>query len=230
VWWNCWALQLELFRGFMYPIRDLLSRVGGMMFFGFLLYRRARVVPSDFWLVVWWLEVVYFILLILTYVLRSQVRERAVGFSERWLPFLIPMFLMSLGTEPIVHADLRMWAISLLMVGDAIQLTGVWTLRRNFSVMVEARSVVSQGIYRYVRHPLYLGGFFSGAGVWLLRMSVWTTVLFVLFVVGEVYRAVLEERKLEGSFPEYTSYKQCVPMFIPWHGGFQRHRQASPKV
>ncbi len=69
------------------------------------------------------------------------------------------------------------------------------------------------GLYRHVRHPIYLG--------WLL--VVWAspvmTVAHLVFATGmTVYMLIgirLEERDLEVELPEYQQYKRKVPMLLP---------------
>ena len=73
--------------------------------------------------------------------------------------------------------------------------------------------MVTRGIYRYVRHPIYLGGAIALLGSFLLRLNGVTTAMYALFIAGEIYRAVLEEAKLRAYLPAYAAYQSRVPMF-----------------
>ena len=44
----------------------------------------------------------------------------------------------------------------LLLGGNALAVLVLVQLGRSFSVMAEARRLVTSGVYRWVRHPLYL--------------------------------------------------------------------------
>ena len=57
---------------------------------------------------------------------------------------------------------------SMIIVGNALDVSGYATLFRSFSVLPEARELKTTGLYRFVRHPVYLGQFISQAGVWLI--------------------------------------------------------------
>jgi protein-S-isoprenylcysteine O-methyltransferase Ste14 len=52
-------------------------------------------------------------------------------------------------------------------------------------------------------------------GSMLLRLSLPTVLLYLLFLAGQVFRARIEERKLESAFPDYATYKDRTGMFIP---------------
>ncbi len=191
-----------------------------MVFFGSLLVERILQYPSAFSPLTWALEVVFGALYVYPYLVRSPVRGRARGFSERYLPFLVPPCAFRLWAEPMTHPELRAYALPLLILGDIIACLALWNLRRSFSVMVEARCLVSGGIYRFVRHPTYLGGIVACFGGWLLRISPTASAWYLLFVIGEAYRAVLEERKLRYFCPAYAAYQARVPMFgvrLPRH-------------
>jgi hypothetical protein len=56
-------------------------------------------------------------------------------------------------------------SMSLVLVGNFITFLGMVSLRRSFSLMVEAREPVFTGLYSYVRHPLYVGEAVAAAGV-----------------------------------------------------------------
>ena len=92
----------------------------------------------------------------------------------------------------------------------------ILSLRTNFSVLPEARSLVQNGPYRIVRHPLYLGycalwvawaaEASSGVGPWL-----WAGFGILLFL----YRGFVEERKMREFVSGYEEYCQKTPGLIP---------------
>jgi len=106
-------------------------------------------------------------------------------------------------------------SIMLVLTGNCITLLGIISLRRSFSIMVEARELVSTGLYAYVRHPLYAGEIVAAMGVLLFRFSPANVVLLLLFITGQAYRASLEERKLLSAFPGYERYRKNTGAFFP---------------
>lgn len=74
--------------------------------------------------------------------------------------------------------------------------------------------LVTDGLYAYVRHPLYLAGLvflWAWPDMTVNRLALW--VVFSLYVV---IGAVFEERKLLEDFgDEYAVYKTRAPMLLP---------------
>lgn len=75
-------------------------------------------------------------------------------------------------------------------------------------------------LYRQVRHPLYLGFFL---GLWAApTMTVTHLVLAAGLSAYILFGVRLEERDLVAEHPEYRSYRERVPMFVPGLGGARR--------
>jgi len=116
------------------------------------------------------------------------------------------------------HNKLLGWnflSMSLVLAGNGITLLGIISLKRSFSIMVEAREPVFKGLYAYVRHPLYIGEAIAVSGVLVFRFSPANVVLYVLFIVCQVYRAILEEQKLISVFPGYLQYRKKTGAVFP---------------
>jgi protein-S-isoprenylcysteine O-methyltransferase Ste14 len=69
------------------------------------------------------------------------------------------------------------------------------------------------GLYRLVRHPLYVGWLtvFWATPTMTVAHLVFAAVLTVYILVAIVF----EERDLTAAFPEYADYRQRVPMLLP---------------
>lgn len=84
------------------------------------------------------------------------------------------------------------------------------------------------GLYRVVRHPLYVGWFFA---FWATPLMTVTHLLFAVATTAYILIAVwLEERDLMEAHPEYAAYRQRVPMFLPrWTRDGQARRLATQR-
>jgi protein-S-isoprenylcysteine O-methyltransferase Ste14 len=73
---------------------------------------------------------------------------------------------------------------------------------------------VTDGLYRYVRHPLYTAGLVL---IWLLPVLTWNLLaLNIGFTVYILIGAQIEERKLLREFGDsYAKYRSRTPMLIP---------------
>jgi protein-S-isoprenylcysteine O-methyltransferase Ste14 len=102
--------------------------------------------------------------------------------------------------------------------GISASILGVLTLSflgRSFSVMPEARQLVTTGPYSLVRHPLYLFELFGVVGILLQVRSLPGAALLASIVVLQVTRARWEEAVLDRAIPEYAAYRRAVPFLIP---------------
>ena len=68
-------------------------------------------------------------------------------------------------------------------------------------------------LYKIVRHPLYVGWFFA---FWATPNMTVTHLLFAVVTTAYIIIATqFEEHDLQNALPEYSAYKDQVPMFIP---------------
>lgn len=65
-------------------------------------------------------------------------------------------------------------------------------------------------LYRYVRHPMYVGTIFFGLSIPLFLGSWWTFIPCGLIVVLFIIRAALEDKTLQEELPGYAEYAERV--------------------
>jgi protein-S-isoprenylcysteine O-methyltransferase Ste14 len=177
-------------------------------------------------LTAWTIETLIYLGYIASYASRAKAVDIAHGFMETAFPIIIAgtPVIMSLMPYSLPswapyrsgrHAVFYLVIMTIFVTGGMLNLIGLWTLRRAFTIMTEARTLITRGIFGYVRHPLYTGHFIMFFGSMLLRLH-WATIgMYLFFFVGQVVRAKLEERKLSTAFPEYAQYKLDTGMFLP---------------
>ena len=104
----------------------------------------------------------------------------------------------------------------LATIGLAYSVWGLAYLRRSFSIVPEARRLVTGGPYRFSRHPVYLGEILTAIGVNLATTG-WPGALAVTyFITAEILRMMWEEGVLARAFPnEYPAYAARVSRFFP---------------
>lgn len=115
----------------------------------------------------------------------------------------------------------------------AVQLTGLMlslaaipmgisvftSIGKNITDTVETRKdhqLVTNGIYRFIRHPLYTTGFLFFVGLGLLSSNWLMLILSIIVLVTLYLRTITEEQKLIEEFGEhYTEYMHSTGKFIP---------------
>jgi len=75
--------------------------------------------------------------------------------------------------------------------------------------------LVHDGLYAYVRHPIYSGGMLIAAGLALLKPTSTVVLACAFGYVWLIIQARLEEIDLVQRLPEYRQYMQQAPRFIP---------------
>ncbi len=102
------------------------------------------------------------------------------------------------------------------MVGTLFSLGGVALIALGWHKIHRASGLVTEGIYRYIRHPQYVGIFLFTFG-WLLHWpSVITLILWPFLVAAYVGLALYEEKQMQKEFGEaYQQYARKTARFIP---------------
>ena len=104
----------------------------------------------------------------------------------------------------------------LATAGLAYSVWGLAYLRRSFSIIPEARRLVTGGPYGLSRHPVYLGEVLAAVGINLATAGWLGALAVVYFIVCELLRIRWEERVLGRAFPnDYPPYALKVPRYFP---------------
>jgi protein-S-isoprenylcysteine O-methyltransferase Ste14 len=93
--------------------------------------------------------------------------------------------------------------------GLLVVIAGKLSLGRSFGLMPANRGVVSTGLYRLVRHPIYMGYLVCHVGVLAANPSTWNVLTLVCADAALMIRALYEERVLAQD-PAYRDYLQLV--------------------
>lgn len=121
------------------------------------------------------------------------------------------MYITQVGVSPVPLFA----AILVMLAGTVVSILSLFYLWKSFSIMVEARELVVRGIYKYIRHPLYLGEMTAYLGVLMLRFSFENLLIYCTFVFCQQLRVRIEEDKLKEVFPQYAKYIETTGMFFP---------------
>jgi protein-S-isoprenylcysteine O-methyltransferase Ste14 len=95
-------------------------------------------------------------------------------------------------------------------LGFVLAAWAVRTLGRSLTALPVPKDegrLVQEGPYRFLRHPVYVGGALFFAGLSLV-FSVYGLVLTAVLALFWVAKARKEERHLLERFPEYAGYRR----------------------
>jgi protein-S-isoprenylcysteine O-methyltransferase Ste14 len=164
------------------------------------------------------LALAYFAMLVVLYSTRPPARG-----SDHRLAVIFVAFtgtFSAIGASFLPGGGLRQ---VLVLPGDVLATAGlaysVWALaylRRSFSIVPEARRLVTGGPYGLSRHPVYLGEIATAIGVNLATAGWPAALAVVYFLSAELLRMRWEEGVLTRAFPaDYPAYAARVPRYFP---------------
>lgn len=114
----------------------------------------------------------------------------------------------SLVLRPTAHASLPVgYAVEL--AGIAMLTAALLSLRRSFAIVPGHRGIRQGGLYRWVRHPVYLSELVVVLGVVLAYPTAWNAAIWIAECVLQIARAQAEERFLSVD-PVYRAYCERV--------------------
>jgi protein-S-isoprenylcysteine O-methyltransferase Ste14 len=179
-------------------------------------------------------------LIITSYVIRSKPVGKAEGFWERYYPLITVLFPMA-GFTLLLIPNFRLFfppfqlgrvmmrfdlpllfpmvielaGLIISLTGAALSIVALWSLKRCFSLMVEVRQLITTGMYKRIRHPLYMSEIIHAFGTSILAAHPIALSVFCITLVLEIIRAKLEEHKFLRMVPAYADFKKRTGFLWP---------------
>lgn len=156
-------------------------------------------------------------LLSILFIIRLEPIKKAKGILPRVLAVAGTFSMALVTTFPRANLSFTQTVITSLvsLVGTGLSVFALAHLGRSFSVMAEARRLVTSGPYRIVRHPLYVFEAVASLGILFQFFSFYSVLIYLAHCFLQLQRMKNEEAVLEGVFPEYQTYKLKTPRVIP---------------
>jgi protein-S-isoprenylcysteine O-methyltransferase Ste14 len=153
-------------------------------------------------------------------IIREQPRLKAAGLQPRVSALigtnliLVCMFFLPvrgpLGMSAAVTSSV------LILAGNFLSVMVIRRLGGSFSIMAEARGLVTGGPYALVRHPLYLVEEIAVIGVFIQVASWPAALFFAAHLAFQLQRIRNEEAVLSRTFPrDYQAYAARTARLIP---------------
>ena len=103
--------------------------------------------------------------------------------------------------------------VLIIIIAFIIMLLAIKDLGRNLSPFprpITNSNLVTTGIYRLTRHPMYYCLIFISFGVFIIKLSVYYLCLSTILAFIIKFKIVLEEQYLRNKFKNYLVYKNEV--------------------
>jgi protein-S-isoprenylcysteine O-methyltransferase Ste14 len=160
-------------------------------------------------------------------IVRNAIREDMLYFA---IPALLVLTAgLAVSTSDLVRRQGRMYVhsvhcvggLALLIIGLIIMIVSQATLWRNYSstvVIREDHQLITHGIYRFTRNPIYLGGIMAVCiGIPLYTSSLYGFLAMLVLIPIILNRIRMEEKLLTEEFHEaFQKYKETTKKLIPF--------------
>jgi len=101
----------------------------------------------------------------------------------------------------------------IIIIAFIILLVAIKDLGRNLSPFprpINNSNLVTTGIYRFTRHPMYYSLILISIGVFIIKLSIYYLFLTISLALIIKFKIALEEKYLMNKFKNYLSYKNEV--------------------
>jgi protein-S-isoprenylcysteine O-methyltransferase Ste14 len=162
-------------------------------------------------------SIAYVVLVVGLTVIRLKPMRSAEGLEPRFSALVGTFLSVALVAlpQPDIGTTLRVISLVLIAAGWLLSACVLLWLGRSFSVMAQARQLVTTGPYAIVRHPLYLCEEITVLGIALAHLSVAAVLIVAVQWMFQLRRMSNEEKVLDASFPECAAYVLRTPKIIP---------------
>jgi protein-S-isoprenylcysteine O-methyltransferase Ste14 len=148
---------------------------------------------------------------------RHMDRRDYVWFAAQLMLFVAALAAPIVQRSP-VHPLVRVLGIGMLGAGGTIAAAAYRALGAShspWSTPLEGGRLVTSGIYRRVRHPIYLGWCLASVGGALLSGSLLGLAVAAALTTFYDRRARAEERLLAARYAAYPDYVRSSSRFVP---------------
>ncbi len=154
----------------------------------------------------------------------TDARRQDVFFQVSGLILLIIILIVSLENldYPVytVQSPLNIVGAIMFIIGLIISISAQVTINTNYSWTLEIReghTLVENGLYKYVRHPIYLGTIIGVISIPIYTSSITGFLISLLSIPLFAYRIRLEERMLVEEFGDaYKQYRERTWKLFPF--------------
>ncbi|SMM99054.1 hypothetical protein SPONL_337 [uncultured Candidatus Thioglobus sp.] len=111
-------------------------------------------------------------------------------------------------------------SIALLSTAVAIGLLAVFNMKINnlniVPTLKENHQLVINGVYRYIRHPMYTSVIFLCLSLMLTNAHLYAQLAMLVLFIDLILKSNVEEKLLAERFSNYVEYKNTTGRFLPF--------------
>jgi protein-S-isoprenylcysteine O-methyltransferase Ste14 len=162
---------------------------------------------------------------------RQRGKRTIIKSDDRWSIWILILsitigYTLSFGIGITKTGRLNHWdtffiiGAILVLLGLIIRINSILTLKQHFTYTVteiKSHEIIETGLYKYIRHPGYLGQLIIFLGI-STALANWLSVLLMILsvLIGYSYRITIEERFMKQQMGQkYIDYQKRTKRLIP---------------
>ena len=156
-----------------------------------------------------WLFVALHIQCAFIFAIRQPARYSTKRPLEILVTLLSLIYFLAFDVKPTSSAVLGFVGGVVTAIGSITTIISIQCLGRSFAVLPSLRDIRTSGVYRFVRHPIYLSYIVAALGTLMRHPSLYNTSVVLAGVVLMMWRIRFEERLLAQD-EIYRNYMDAV--------------------
>ncbi len=149
--------------------------------------------------------IVFELTLVVLLLIRRMPKQVSVSLYDWAIAIMGTTMVVFLRPSPEINDHLVL--VTLQLLGMSISLFGLFSLNRSYGTVPANRGIQTDGLYRFVRHPVYAGYFLSLSSYALQNPTSSNFIVVGAILMFKVLRIFAEEELLSKD-PDYVAFKQ----------------------
>jgi len=169
-----------------------------------------------------YLSIIYFLSEFVLMIFKRSKKEITKTKSDKYSLLLLWITIVSTITAAFFKANWKVWnqtniffaylGVFIIVIGAFIRWSAILQLKKEFTVDVsisKEHKLKSDGFYKYIRHPSYLGLYLICVGLSIGMNSIWSfLIISIPLSLALLYRIKIGENELAKEFGDlYLNYK-----------------------
>ncbi len=131
--------------------------------------------------------------------------------------YVVPLFSIPFPFH--INIVIRYASLILAILGILFMGLAILQLNKNltpFPTPKEDGTLIQNGVYKFIRHPIYTGIILLAIGFGLFHESLWEVCIGIVLWVLFYFKSTYEEKLLSKHFPDYAAYSKTTGRFFPF--------------
>jgi protein-S-isoprenylcysteine O-methyltransferase Ste14 len=160
-----------------------------------------------------WIYVALHVQAAILFAVRTEARTSTSRPIELVVIFGSLGYFVAFDPEPNTSPGFAATGALVTSTGALLALVSTYCLGRSFAVLPSLRTIRTSGMYRLVRHPIYMSYLIMEIGIVTSHPSIYNVAVAVVGLGLTLWRIVFEERILKRD-DSYLRYMDAVPCRI----------------